>query len=140
MPLTPKPDSNYRGLISYKTERYSCISRHILITDSAAGAVTTGNTLTHLLKLLLTNERCWKKLCDEVRGTFTCLDEINSVKMRSLAYMDMVLFEGAQLTSDLIKGMRCGASGPFGSMRLTPPEGAIIAGVAVAGDVIPPKL
>jgi len=30
--------------------------------------------------------------------------------------------------------MRCGASIPFGTPRLTPPEGAIIAGIAVPGN------
>jgi len=33
--------------------------------------------------------------------------------------------------------MRCGASLPFGVPRVTPPEGAIIAGVPIAGDVNP---
>ena len=52
--------------------------------------------------------------------------------------MDMVLSEGTKPVSNLIIGVRCGASLPFGTPRLTPPEGAIIAGVPVAGDVLPP--
>lgn len=108
-----------------------------LLIRRGAGSLTTGNTLTHLLKLLLTNERTWKKLCDEVRETFNSLDEINSVRVRTLAYMDMVLSEGTKPVNDLIIGMRCGASLPFGTPRLTPPEGAIIAGVQIAGDVLP---
>jgi hypothetical protein len=51
--------------------------------------------------------------------------------------MDMVLSEGTKSVSDLIIGLRCGASLPFGTPRLTPPEGAIIAGVPVAGNVLP---
>ena len=116
---------------------YYCISRHTLITDRGAGSLTTGNTIAHILKLLLTNQRCWKKLCDEVRETFNSLDEITSVEVRSLPYLDMVLSEGIQSASDLMIGMRCGASIPFGTPRLTPPEGAIIAGIAVPGNVVP---
>jgi hypothetical protein len=92
--------------------------------------------VTHLLKLLLTNPTAWNNLCQEVRQTFNSIDEINSVEVRKLQYMDMVLSEGSKpIVGLIILGMRCGASMPFGLPRLTPPEGAIIAGIPIAGNV-----
>jgi hypothetical protein len=51
--------------------------------------------------------------------------------------MDMILSEDTKPIGDLTIGLRYGASLSFGTPHLIPPEGVIITGVPVTGDVLP---
>ena len=90
-----------------------------------AGSETTASILSGTTYLLLKHPRVMNKLLKEVRGSFTSADQINSVNLSELQYINAVLDESFRLYPP------AAGSHP----RRTPPEGADIVGNWLPGDV-----
>lgn len=90
-----------------------------------AGSETTATLLTGALFLLCTNRHALEKLTKEVREQFTREDEITLSSVTKLSYMLAVLKEA----------LRCYPPVAITSPRVTPPEGAQIAGHVLPGGV-----
>lgn len=78
--------------------------------------------------LILTNERTYKKLVTEIRGSFTSHKEITWNAVKGLPYLGACISEALRMVPP--------APGNF--CRITPPEGGMIDGNWVAGNVRDP--
>lgn len=89
-----------------------------------AGSETTATALAGLTSLLCRNPEAMASLKAEVRDTFARSDDITCESVKNLAYVGAVIQEGLRIF-------------PPASYfpRRTPPEGCLIAGTWVPGDV-----
>jgi cytochrome P450 len=83
-------------------------------------------TLTFALYYVLDDRRVWEKLSDEVRSKFKTMEEISGPSTAALPYLNAVIQEA----------LRIRPVAAAGQPRETPPEGAMIAGRYIAGNVI----
>lgn len=90
-----------------------------------AGSETTATILSGTTYLLLKHPRVMKKLLEEVRGSFTSAEQINSARLSELKYINAVLDESFRLYPP------AAGSHP----RRTPMEGAYIVGDWLPGNV-----
>jgi cytochrome P450 len=90
-----------------------------------AGSETTATLLSAVTWHLCKNTSVMDKLTKEIRESFSGEGEINMTSVNKLKYLLAVLDEG----------MRIHPPVPVGSVRVTPPEGAIINGNFVPGRV-----
>ncbi|KAI9681735.1 MAG: hypothetical protein M1822_007087 [Bathelium mastoideum] len=90
-----------------------------------AGSETTATILSGTLFLLLKHPRAMNKLLEEVRGSFTSGDQINSARLSELTYINAVLDESFRLYPP------AAGSHP----RRTPPEGSYICGDWLPGNM-----
>ncbi|KAI9691409.1 MAG: hypothetical protein M1820_009681 [Bogoriella megaspora] len=90
-----------------------------------AGSETTATVLSGAIYLLLKHPRAMNKLLQEVRGSFSSGDEINSVRLSELQYIHAVVDESFRLYPP------AAGSHP----RRTPMEGAYIVGDWLPGNV-----
>jgi len=87
-----------------------------------AGSETTATLLSAVTYYLLTTPDVMAKLVTEIRDTFKTEDEITIVAVNKLKYQLAVLDEG----------LRIHPPAPFGTARISPPEGALVAGTQVS--------
>ena len=90
-----------------------------------AGSETTATLLSAATYYLLINKEVLDKLVTEIRTAFENEDEITMVSVNKLKYELAVLDEA----------MRIHPPVPIGSMRITPPQGAMVNGEWVPGGV-----
>ncbi|KAF4948832.1 hypothetical protein FSARC_13638 [Fusarium sarcochroum] len=86
-----------------------------------AGSETTSTVLTGITYCLLRNKASLNRLTEEIRSTFTSLDEISGHATISLPYLKATIEEGLRLLPPIA----------FGPPRVSP-------GATVAGHYIPP--
>ena len=100
---------------------------------TTAGSETTSTLLSGVTFHLLNEPEAYKKLVDEVRTTFTHEKEINSIAVAQLPYLNAVLEEGLRMYPPT----------PSTIPRVTPPEGDVICGQRIPGNVgvlLPPSV
>ncbi|KAF2011846.1 cytochrome P450 [Aaosphaeria arxii CBS 175.79] len=90
-----------------------------------AASETTATTLTGVINHLLVNLDSLSKLEAEVRQ-FTSSAEMTLQALKPLPYLNAVLNEALRMCSSI----------PIGYMRVSPPEGGIVAGNYVPGNTI----
>jgi cytochrome P450 len=90
-----------------------------------AGSDTTSTAMTVVLNQLLQNPVALKRVQEEVRSAFTSEDDITVAKTAHFVYLDAVIREG----------IRMGPPAAISIPRVTPREGAMIAGEHVPGNV-----
>ena len=91
----------------------------------AAGSETTASLLSGAVFHLLKNEIALRKLTDEVRSSFANEDEITFAAVARLPYLQAVIDESLRIYPPV----------PGALPRRTPPEGDVIDGYAVPGNV-----
>lgn len=96
-----------------------------MIGSSVAGSETTATALAALTNLLLRHSHVYKKLKDEIRGTFKSDEEIILRKVQDLPY----------LTACLEEALRIFPPAPLGLMRSVNAGGDTIDGYWLAGGV-----
>lgn len=101
-----------------------------LVCDSelaiVAGSETTAITLTAVLYLLALYPEKKKLLQEEVDGLLSSADDLRHQKLAGKPILDGCIQEA----------MRLYPAVPSGTQRLTPPEGAMIAGRWIPGDTL----
>jgi cytochrome P450 len=96
-----------------------------------AGSETTSTCITAIIRELARYPEKQERLAREVCGRFATADEITVSAIKSLPFLNACIDEGLRLCPPA----------PLGPRRVTPPEGAIIAGQFIPGKVsIPHKL
>lgn len=90
-----------------------------------AGSDTTSTAMTVVLNQLLQNPVALKRVQEEVRSAFTSEDDITVANTAHFVYLDAVIREG----------IRMGPPAAISIPRVTPREGAMIAGEHVPGNV-----
>jgi cytochrome P450 len=90
-----------------------------------AGSDTTSTAITAVLNQLLQNPAALKRVQEEVRSEFNSEGEVTVAGSTHLTYLDSVIREG----------IRMGPPAAIGMPRITPKEGATIAGGYVPGGV-----
>jgi cytochrome P450 len=90
-----------------------------------AGSETTATLLAGCIYLLQTHPRVRQKLHAEIRDTFLDDKEISMLSVSQLTYLDAVIEESLRLYPPV----------PIALGRITPPEGAVICGHWVSGNV-----
>ena len=90
-----------------------------------AGSETTATTLCGATYLLTTNPRCLDKIKEEIRSSFQNEEEINIVNTGKLKYTQAVLDETMRRYPPVAS---C-------TPRQTPPEGNIVLGEHIPGNV-----
>src|SRR5579859_2957501 len=90
-----------------------------------AGSETTATLLSGVTYYLLKNPGAYDKVKEEVRGAFNEPEEINLTSTSKLSYLHACLEEALRLYPPV----------PLALPRRTGPEGAIIDGVFVPGNV-----
>ncbi|POS71640.1 hypothetical protein DHEL01_v209965 [Diaporthe helianthi] len=71
----------------------------------AAGSETTATSLVGTTWYLLKNQDCLRKLTDEIRGTFTMMDEITGDSTARCQYLHGVIEEGLRLFPPVASGL-----------------------------------
>jgi Cytochrome P450 len=107
-----------------------------VVISRFAGIDTVATALTFTLYHLIANKDKWERLRTEVKKQFSSEDEINYTSVGSLAYLDAVIRESLfPAILNLLSGLRIRPSlvAPF--PHLTPPEGMLIDGTFVPGNV-----
>jgi len=92
-----------------------------------AGSETTATLLAGCIYLLQKNPLARQRLQAEIRNAFTDDNDITMLNVTQLKYLDAVIQESLRLYPPV----------PIALNRTTPPEGAIICGHWVPGDVRP---
>ena len=114
-------------ILRYNDERG--MSRSELMETSAililAGSETTATLLSGLTYYLLTNPETYAKVNAEIRDAFKSPEEITLTTTGKLPYLHAVLEESLRLYPPV----------PIGLPRITPPDGDMISGVFVPGNV-----
>jgi Cytochrome P450 len=64
-----------------------------------AGASTTAMGLTYTLYFLISDEKAWKRISEEIRSKFQSVEEITGQSIAPLVYLNAVINEG---TSSLL--------------------------------------
>lgn len=95
--------------------------------NSAAGSDTTATMLAAWTNLMLRNRDKYKKLVDEVRGTFKSASDISWATVKDLPYLNAVNQEVLRICAPV----------PTNLCRVVPPGGAVIDGHPVPGGVSP---
>jgi cytochrome P450 len=95
-----------------------------------AGSETTATLLSGCIYLLQKNPRVQKKLQAEIRETFSDDEEITMLSVSHLTYLDAVIQESLRLYPPV----------PIALNRKTPPEGAMVCGHWVPGNVYIPRM
>jgi cytochrome P450 len=90
-----------------------------------AGSDTTSTAITAVLTQLLQNSAALTRVQEEVRSVFKSESDVTVASSAQLTYLDAVIREG----------VRMGPPAAIGMPRITPKEGAIIAGRYVPGGV-----
>lgn len=90
-----------------------------------AGSETTATLLLGAIFALLTNPDHLQKLTEEVRSSFGHEDEITLLSVQKLSYMLACLDEALRVYPPV----------PTGMPRVTPPNGAVICGRHIPGNV-----
>ncbi|KAL1597930.1 hypothetical protein SLS60_008418 [Paraconiothyrium brasiliense] len=90
-----------------------------------AASETTATALTGIVNHLLQNPEALSKLEDEVRQ-FSSLSELTLSALKQLPYVNATLKEALRMCNPI----------PIGNMRISPPEGGIVAGNFVPGNTI----
>lgn len=72
------------------------------VTLIGTGSETVSTLLTGLVYFLGTNPQCMKKFVEEIRTSFTSIDEINIVSVQRLKYMTAALQETMRLYPPVI--------------------------------------
>ncbi len=122
-----RSDDLFEGLVKRREEwnlSFAKLSSNALILV-LAGSETTATTLSGATYLLLTRPEALEKLKEEVRSQFSSVDEINATSVNKLTYMLAVLNESLRLYPPVVSGL----------VRLTAPQGSMIAGQHVPGNV-----
>lgn len=91
----------------------------------AAGSETTASLLSGAVFHLLKNETALRKVTDEVRSSFANEDEITFATVARLPYLQAVIDESLRMYPPV----------PGALPRRTPPEGDVIDGYTVPGNV-----
>jgi hypothetical protein len=91
------------------------------------------------LYFVIDDRRVWQKLLDEVRNKFKTKEDITGPSTAALPYLNAVIHEGKFLYLVTADGsaLRIRPVAAAGQPRETPPEGAMIAGRYIAGNVTP---
>jgi cytochrome P450 len=90
-----------------------------------AGSDTTSTAITAVLNQLLQNPQALMRVQEEVRSAFKSENDVTVGATAHLVYLDAVIREG----------IRMGPPAAVGMPRITPKEGATIAGVYVPSGV-----
>ncbi|KAJ5042192.1 uncharacterized protein L3040_004747 [Drepanopeziza brunnea f. sp. 'multigermtubi'] len=90
-----------------------------------AGSETTATLLSGMLYLLTQNPTAFKKLREEIDANFTSMSEMSFVKESQLPYLHACTEEA----------LRCYPPVPLDLPRVTPPQGAVIDGIHVPGNM-----
>ena len=90
-----------------------------------AATETTSSLLSALTYLLCQNPDKMKKLVDEIRSYFNSVDEMTTVSLPQLEYLQMCIEEGLRVYPPV----------PGGLPRRVPPEGALLDGHELPPDV-----
>jgi cytochrome P450 len=93
-----------------------------------AGSETTATALTSATYFLSTTPRAMARLAAEVRSTFKQESAIDFLSVAKLPYLKAVTEEA----------LRMYPPGPNAQPRITPPEGALILGEHIPGNVSHP--
>ena len=92
-----------------------------------AGSETTATLLSGCIYLLQKNPLALQKLQTEIRNTFSDEGEITMLSVGHLKYLEAVIDESLRLYPPV----------PISLSRVTPPEGAVVCGHWVPGNVSP---
>ncbi|KAK4941899.1 hypothetical protein LTR10_018229 [Elasticomyces elasticus] len=92
----------------------------------SAGSETTATLLSGATYHLLRNPEVMDKLCREIRGTFKSDEEINTVTLSGLKYLQAVMDEA----------LRCYPPVPTGLPRIVPKGGEVLLGRYVPANTI----
>lgn len=90
-----------------------------------AGSETTANLLSGLFARLMWNPDKYRKLCEEIRSSFTTEDDITYEQTSKLPYLNACLEEGLRIHPPV----------PTGLLRTVPKAGDMIDGFWVPGGV-----
>ncbi|KAL8705810.1 MAG: hypothetical protein Q9201_001097 [Fulgogasparrea decipioides] len=96
-----------------------------------AGAVTTATFLSGVLYYLGHNRQALARLQEELRSTFTSLEDINSKKLMDCVYLNAVVEEGLRIYPP---------AGAAHLSRIVPKGGCEISGSFIPGGVCPTDL
>ena len=94
-------------------------------TLTIAGSETTATLLSGVTFHLLDNPTMLKRLAEEVRGKFSSVDDMSFVSLAQLSYLNACLQEALRIYPPI----------PGNLPRRTLPEGAMIAGHFIPGNV-----
>lgn len=122
-----RPD--YIDALMTKKEGVEPLSQTEIIENAAlvliAGSETTATALSGATYLLCKHPRVLRKLQNEVRGAFMTESEINLDNVSRLPYTMAVIKEVLRIYPPT----------PMSNSRLTPPEGNVICGESLPGNV-----
>ena len=107
------------------------------LSKSIAASDTTAVTLTFLLYYLLAERKYWDRLAAEIRSKFPSPELITNSALLGIPFLEAAINESTSpLLSLLIIALRIRPAVPTNLQRETPPEGMMIAGQFVPGEVI----
>lgn len=109
-------------------EKYNLHQNEIILNGAlfiVAGSETTANLLSGLFARLIWNPDKYRKLCEEIRSSFTSEDEITYQRTTPLPYLNACLEEGLRIHPPV----------PTGLARTVPEVGDMIDGHWIPGGV-----
>lgn len=122
-------NSQHKDFIWYilkQREKHDLKQDEIVVNSAlfiVAGSETTANLLSGLIARLIWNPDKYKKLCDEIRGSYQNESEINYESLSKLTYLNACLEEGLRIHPPV----------PTGLLRTVPKGGDTIDGDWVPG-------
>jgi cytochrome P450 len=138
---TTDPETGQR--LSFKdlvanTSTLLSASHQISLIFRVAGADTTAVTLTFALYFIIADRKVWEILSREIRSKFKSKDDITGPSTASLPYLNGVINEGNKghhMKFANRRALRIRPVAAAGQPRETPPEGTMIAGHYIVGNV-----
>ena len=122
-------NSQHKDFIWYilkQKEKYDLKTDEIVVNSAlfiVAGSETTANLLSGLIARLIWNPDKYRKLCDEIRGSFKNESELTYENLSKLQYLNACLEEGLRIHPPV----------PTGLLRTVPKDGDTIDGHWVPG-------
>ena len=106
------------------------------MTYRGAGSNGTAIGLTFTLYSIIANPHVWERLRRDIRSTFKRVEDITNQATEHLPFLDAVIKESSSAFRDILMlGLRLYPAAAVVQPRVTPPEGMMIAGWFIGGNV-----